>query len=210
MFFLNTIDNNERSGIGINDDLFSGELSADDILYLPKLKKISSSDNTVTFKFHKQSIVITTNPMEIFSVYDGNNFLTLNDIGFFSVNPNNTDFVSQLKDYSAFVNLTEEKNLKGLDLLNWLYLNIIEGKFLYKPNNPNSSLPHSDISQLDNLNKLIASTNLQDFINKDVPSMEDVVNNIHKKIIQNCSVPIDTSVISSDIVSSDITSKKIK
>ena len=184
-FHLNTIDTNENSGIGINDDLFSGKLTEDDIQYIPEIKKYTSSNTTAQFKFHKQTIVISTNPKEIYTQYDGNKYLTIDDIGFFSIKENNTDFIAQLKDYVSFINLAKEKNLKGKELLNWLYINITEGRFLYKPENISTEITQT----------LAASTNLKDFLNKDIPSMEDVVNNMHKKVFETYSVPVDNSEI---------------
>lgn len=189
-FNLNTIDNNETSGIGINEDLFSGKLTEEDIQYIPKLKKANSSKNLALFKFHNQSIVISTNPKEIYTKYDGNKNLTINDIGFFSLREGNTDFIAQLKDYQSFIRLAEEKKLKGTELLDWIYRNIMDGRFLYKPE---TTLTQETQKNLTKTEKLAVSTNLKDFLNKDIPSMEDVVNNIHKKAFENHSVPITTN-----------------
>lgn len=192
-FHLNTIDTNERSGIGINEDLFSGKLTDEDIEYIPQLKKYLSSKTTALFKFHKQSIVITTNPKEIFCPYGGNKYLTINDIGFFTLRENTDDFIAQLKDYSSFINLAEEKKLKGEALLDWIYRNIMDGRFLFKPEITLTQQVQKNLTKTEQeikREKLMSFTNTIEFLNKDIPSMEDVVNDMHEKTFKNMAAPI--------------------
>ena len=184
-FHLNTIDNNENSGIGINDELFSGKLTEDDIQYVPQLKKANSSKTTALFKFHKQSIVITTNPQEIFAPYGRNKYLTIDDIGFFSLREGNTSFTAQLKDYSTFLKFAEKKKLKGIDLLGWLYRNIMDGRFLYKPETTLAQ------QSKNNLIKLQEKINLTNEFLKDKPSMSDVVDKMYSSILKNSATPIE-------------------
>ena len=205
-FHLNTIDTNENSGVGINDELFSGKLTKDDIQYIPELKKVSSSKNLAMFKFHKQTIVISTNPKEIYTKYDGNKNLTIDDIGFFSIREKNTDFAAQLKDYKNFLKFAEEKKLEGIELLDWLYLQIIDGRFLYKPEITITQETQKKLTksvQEEKREKLAELTNIKDFMTKDIPSMENVVNNIHKKVFENTAIPIDindSTIIEADYV----------
>jgi hypothetical protein len=190
IYNINTIDSNPNSGIGINDNLFSGKFTDEDIEYIPCFKKINSKPNKFVIKFPKQIITITTDPKEIYTKYDGNKNLTIDDIGFFSLRENNTDFAAQLKDYSTFINIAKEKKLKGTELLDWLYRNIMDGRFLYKPE---ITITEENQRNLTQTEKLAVSTNLKDFLNKDIPSMEDVVNNIHQKVFEQNATPIITS-----------------
>lgn len=195
IYNINTIDSNPNSGIGINDNLFSGKFTDEDIEYIPRFKEINSKPNKFVIKFPKQTITITTDPKEIYTKYDGNKNLTIDDIGFFSLRENNTDFAAQLKDYSTFINIAKEKKLKGTELLDWLYRNIMDGRFLYKPEITITEEIQRNLTQTE---KLAVSTNLKDFLNKDIPSMEDVVNDIHKKAFENHSVPIDNNIVKAD------------
>ena len=195
IYNINTIDSNPNSGIGINDNLFSGKFTDEDIEYIPRFKEINSKPNKFVIKFPKQTITITTDPKEIYTKYNGNKNFTIDDIGFFSLRENNTDFAAQLKDYSTFINIAKEKKLKGTELLDWLYRNIMDGRFLYKPE---TTLTQESQRNLTQTEKLAISTNLKSFLDKDIPSMEDVVNNIHKKAFEKHSVPIDNNIIEAD------------
>jgi hypothetical protein len=190
IYNINTIDSNPNSGIGINDNLFSGKFTDEDIEYIPRFKEINSKPNKFVIKFPKQTIIITTDPKEIYTKYDGNKNLTIDDIGFFSLREGNTVFAAQLKDYHFFIRLAEEKKLKGTELLDWLYRNIMDGRFLYKPE---ITITEENQRNLTQTEKLAVSTNLKDFLNKDIPSMEDVVNNIHQKVFEQNATPIITS-----------------
>lgn len=210
IYNINTIDSNPNSGIGINDNLFSGKFTDEDIEYIPRFKEINSKPNKFIIKFPKQTITITTDPKEIYTKYNGNKNFTIDDIGFFSLRENNTDFVAQLKDYSTFINIAKEKKLKGTELLDWLYRNIMDGRFLYKPEITLTQETQRNLTQTE---KLAVSTNLKSFLNKDIPSMEDVVNNIHKKAFEKHSVPIstkDSGIIEADYTIEEETEEKIE
>ena len=172
---INSNSENELSGIGINDEIFSGKLTEEDISYVPYLKKFyPKNSKTFVYKFHKQMIIVSTDPQEVFTQY-GKTYLTENDIGFFSVKENNIDFASNLKDYKEFIATLKQNHRKQKDFLNAIYNHIIDGRFLFKPQN----------------SSLYTALNLSDTISKKRYTMEEAMNKCVDDITSKMKV--DTS-----------------
>ena len=198
IYNINTRDFNPNSGIGINDELFSGKLTEEDIEYVPCFKEIKSKPNKFVIKFPKQTITITTDPTEIYVHFGKNKKFSIEDIGFFTLREDTDDYITQLKDYNSFIILAKQKKLKGNKLMDWIYDNIVDGRFLYKPETTLTQQVKKSFTQ-----DLKNTLNTKAQFNKNIPSMEDVVNNIHKKAFENHSIPINTN--SSDIIEADYT-----
>ena len=197
-YSLKTTDN-ENSGIGINEDLFFGELDKEDISYIPELKKIVfKNDKTTLFKFHKQTIAISLDPKEIFSIYDGDKHLTENDIGFFSIKKGNISFATQLSDYQTTIDYLKETYNSPLDFLNALYECILKGYFLFKSpisfsKDAQNSLLEENDKENDKEKLLIEITKLSDILNKKRHSMKDVVNMMYDDILNKNATIVPTS-----------------
>lgn len=97
---LKTNKENDNSGVGINSNLFSGELNEDDCRFIPTPRKIKQTMDSITYKFDKQTIIITTNPDMLLN-YKKGHAPRIDDIGFFTFNSSLQFYSEILSDYAV-------------------------------------------------------------------------------------------------------------